>query len=85
MNDMKSAVIALAYSVLLEKFRLSESYGIIVVTSSNGFIRLTKVEDGSLLEVNPGYCQIVEPFTCMLDGTESRSLVQVIYDTLIDS
>ena len=85
MNDMKSAVIALAHSVLLEEFKLSESNDIIVITSSNGFVRITKDGDGALLEVNPGYCQIVEPFTYMLDGTESRSLVQVIYDTLIDS
>lgn len=82
---MKSAVIALAHSVLLEEFKLSESNDIIVITSSNGFVRITKDGDGALLEVNPGYCQIVEPFTYMLDGTESRSLVQVIYDTLIDS
>lgn len=42
MNDMKSAVIALAHSVLLEEFKLSESNDIIVITSSNGFVRITK-------------------------------------------
>nr|DAN79095.1 MAG TPA: hypothetical protein [Caudoviricetes sp.] len=84
MNDMKSAVIALAHSVLLEEFKLSESNNIIVITSSNGFVRITKDGDNALLEVNPGYCQIVEPFTCMLDGDDIRKFADVVYDTLIN-